>query len=60
MVKLDITVCFLSFQVHKDDLKFFFCEAGGDYYQFLSLVFGRKDVMSQGWCHNCSTWCRLQ
>ena len=44
MVKLDITACFLSFPVHKDDLKFFFCEAGGDYYQFLSLVFGRKDA----------------
>ncbi len=44
MVKLDITACFLSFPVHEDDLKFFFCEAGGDYYQFLALVFGRKDA----------------
>ena len=43
-VKLDLAACFLSFPIHPDDLDFFYCEAGGDYYQFLSLVFGRKDA----------------
>ena len=43
-VKLDIASCFLSFPVHHDDLGYFYCEAGGDFYQFLSLVFGRKDA----------------
>ena len=44
MVKLDISSCFLSFPVHQADTKFFYCLAGGDYYQFLALVFGRKDA----------------
>ena len=44
MVKLDISSCFLSFPVHPHDQKFFYCLAGGDYFQFLSLVFGRKDA----------------
>jgi len=42
--KLDISSCFLSFPIHADDLKFFYCEAGGDFFQFVSLVFGRKDA----------------
>jgi hypothetical protein len=42
--KLDISSCFLSFPIHPDDLKFFYCQAGGDFYQFLALVFGRKDA----------------
>ena len=44
MVKLDISSCFLSFPIHEDDLKFFYCEAGGDFFQFVTLVFGRKDA----------------
>jgi hypothetical protein len=43
-VKLDLSSCFLSFPIHPDDQNFFYCEAGGDYFQFLSLVFGRKDA----------------
>jgi hypothetical protein len=43
-VKLDISACFLSFPVHADDLRYFYCEAGGDFFQFVSLVFGRKDA----------------
>jgi len=43
-VKLDISACFLSFPIHPADQKFFYCEAGGDFYQFLTLVFGRKDA----------------
>lgn len=43
-VKLDLSSCFLSFPIHPDDLQYFYCEAGGDYYQFLTLVFGRKDA----------------
>jgi hypothetical protein len=43
-VKLDISSCFLSFPIHPDDQKYFYCEAGGDFYQFLALVFGRKDA----------------
>ena len=43
-VKLDISACFLSFPIHPDDQKYFYCEAGGDFYQFLSMVFGRKDA----------------
>ena len=43
-VKLDVSSCFLSFPIHEDDRKFFYCEAGGDFYQFVSLVFGRKDA----------------
>jgi hypothetical protein len=42
--KLDISSCFLSFPIHPDDLHFFYCQAGGDFYQFLTLVFGRKDA----------------
>lgn len=42
--KLDISACFLSFPIHPDDRKFFYCEAGGDFFQFLALVFGRKDA----------------
>jgi hypothetical protein len=42
--KLDITACFLSFPIHPADLHYFYCEAGGDFYQFLALVFGRKDA----------------
>ena len=44
MVKLDISSCFLSFPIHPADRKFFFCQAGGSYYEFLALVFGRKDA----------------
>jgi hypothetical protein len=43
-VKLDISSCFLSFPIHDDDLKYFYCEAGGDFFQFVTLVFGRKDA----------------
>ena len=43
-VKLDVSSCFLSFPIHADDLQFFYCQAGGDYYQFLAMVFGRKDA----------------
>ena len=43
-VKLDISACFLSFPIHPDDLQYFYCQAGGDFYQFLTLVFGRKDT----------------
>ena len=42
--KLDISACFLSFPIHPDDHLFFYCEAGGDFFQFLALVFGRKDA----------------
>jgi hypothetical protein len=42
MVKLDISACFLSFPIHPDDLEFFVCQAGGDFYQFLRMVFGLK------------------
>jgi hypothetical protein len=42
MVKLDISACFLSFPIHPDDLQFFICQAGGDFYQFLRMVFGLK------------------
>lgn len=44
MSKLDISACFLSFPIHEADRQFFYCEAGGDFYQFLALVFGRKDA----------------
>lgn len=43
-VKLDISSCFLSFPVHPADYKFFVCQAGGDYYQFLRLAFGLKNA----------------
>jgi hypothetical protein len=43
-VKLDLSACFLSFPIHEDDKEFFYCEAGGEFYQFLTLVFGRKDA----------------
>ena len=43
-VKLDISSCFLSFPIHPDDLGMFYCQAGGEFFQFLSLVFGRKDA----------------
>jgi hypothetical protein len=43
-VKLDISSCFLSFPIHPDDLKYFYCQAGGDFFQWLTLVFGRKDA----------------
>ena len=43
-VKLDIASCFLSFPIHPDDRQLFYCQAGGDFYQFLALVFGRKDA----------------
>ena len=42
--KLDITACFLSFPIHPLDRKYFYCEAGGDFFQFIALVFGRKDA----------------
>jgi hypothetical protein len=42
MVKLDISACFLSFPIHPDDLEFFVVKAGGDFYQFLRMVFGLK------------------
>jgi hypothetical protein len=42
--KQDISACFLSFPIHSADLHFFYCQAGGDFYQFLALVFGRKDA----------------
>ena len=41
-VKLDISSCFLSFPIHPDDLKYFVCEAGGDFYQWLGMMFGLK------------------
>ena len=43
-VKLDISACFLSFPIHPDDQHLFYCQAGGNFYQFLALVFGRKDA----------------
>jgi hypothetical protein len=43
-VKLDIKSCFLSFPIHPDDQKFFYCQAGGHFFQWLTLVFGRKDA----------------
>ena len=42
--KLDVSSCFLSFPIHEDDRHFFYCEAAGDFFQFVSLVFGRKDA----------------
>jgi hypothetical protein len=41
-VKLDISSCFLSFPVHEDDLQYFYCEAAGDFYQFVNMMFGLK------------------
>ena len=32
-VKLDLSACFLSFPIHPDDLHFFYCKAGGDFFQ---------------------------
>ena len=43
-VKLGLSAFFLSFPIHRDDMDLFYCEAGGDYFQFLTLVFGRKDA----------------
>ena len=44
LVKLDLASCFLSFPIHPSDQQFFYCEAGGNFYQFVTLVFGRKDA----------------
>ena len=44
MSKLDISACFLSFPIHEADRQLFYCEASGDFYQFLALVFERKDA----------------
>ena len=44
LVKLDISSCFLSFPIHPDDRHMFYCQAGGSFYQWLALVFGRKDA----------------
>ena len=41
-VKLDISACFLSFPLHPEDLKYYVCKVGGDYLQFLRMVFGLK------------------
>lgn len=43
-VKLDISSCFLSFPLHPDDLHYYVCKAGGDYIQFLRMVFGLKSA----------------
>jgi hypothetical protein len=43
-VKLDISACFLSFPLHPADYKFFVVEAGGDFYQFLCMMFGLKSA----------------
>ena len=43
-VKLDISSCFLSFPIHPDDLKYYVCKLGGDYVQFLRMVFGLKSA----------------
>ena len=43
-VKLDISSCFLSFPLHPDDYKFFVVQAGGDFWQFVRLVFGLKNA----------------
>jgi hypothetical protein len=43
-VKLDISSCFLSFPLHPDDYQFFVVQADGDFFQFLSMVFGMKDA----------------
>jgi hypothetical protein len=43
-VKLDISSCFLSFPLHPADYKFFVVEAGGDFYQFLCMMFGLKSA----------------
>ena len=43
-VKLDISSCFLSFPLHPEDYKYFVVEAGGDFWQFVRLVFGLKNA----------------
>ena len=43
-VKLDISACFLSFPLHPEDLKYYVCKVGGDYIQFLRMVFGLKSA----------------
>jgi hypothetical protein len=43
-VKLDISSCFLSFPLHPDDYQYFVVEAGGDFWQFVRLVFGLKNA----------------
>ena len=43
-VKLDISACFLSFPLHPEDLKYYVCKVGGDYLQFLRMVFGLKSA----------------
>jgi hypothetical protein len=43
-VKLDISACFLSFPLHPEDLKYYVCKVGGDYVQFLRMVFGLKSA----------------
>ena len=43
-VKLDISACFLSFPLHPDDWKYYVCKAGGDYMQFMRMVFGLKSA----------------
>ena len=43
-VKLDISSCFLSFPLHPEDLKYYVCKVGGDYLQFLRMVFGLKSA----------------
>jgi hypothetical protein len=43
-VKLDLSSCFLSFPLHPDDWQYYVCKAGGDYIQFLRMVFGLKSA----------------
>jgi hypothetical protein len=43
-VKLDISSYILSFPLHPDDYKFFVVQAGGDFWQFVRLVFGLKNA----------------
>jgi hypothetical protein len=43
-VKLDLSSCFLSFPIHPDDWQYYVCKAGGDYIQFLRMVFGLKSA----------------
>jgi hypothetical protein len=43
-VKLDISSCFLSFPLHPADYNFFVVEAGGDFHQFLCMMFDLKSA----------------
>jgi hypothetical protein len=43
-VKLDLSSCFLSFPLHPDDWQYYVARAGGDYLQFVRMVFGLKSA----------------